>query len=155
MSDMRLTARRLILALNKIDEIYLAGEQNSPVSDEELCMMYALDDGQPHSQRDICMEWMLKKSTVNTIVKRWSSEGYITMQPIPGKRREMQILLTDSGKTYISAFLAPFYRAEEMALEKTLDKYPEEFISAVEFFGQALKDAFAQNEGDCHEDPSV
>ena len=34
------------------------------------------------------------------------------------------------------------YRAEEKALKKTLDKYSDEFIEGLEFFGESLKEAF-------------
>ena len=106
--------------------------------------MYALDDGQPHSQREISQEWLVPKTSVNTIVKRWEKEGYLTMTPIPGKRREMQILLTDSGRTYAKSFLGFLYRAEDTALKKTIDKYSDEFIEVLEFFGSSLKQAFEE-----------
>lgn len=53
---MRATARRLILALYNIDETYYLNESKKKLSDAELCVMYALDDGKPHSQREISRE---------------------------------------------------------------------------------------------------
>lgn len=141
---MRATARRLILALYNIDEAYYLNESKKKLSDAELCVMYALDDGKPHSQREISREWLVPKTSVNTIVKRWEKEGFLTMTPIPGKRREMQILLTDSGRTYAKSFLGFLYRAEDTALKKTIDKYSDEFIEVLEFFGSSLKQAFEE-----------
>lgn len=141
---MRATARRLILALYNIDEAYYLNESKKKLSDAELCVMYALDDGKPHSQREISQEWLVPKTSVNTIVKRWEKEGFLTMTPIPGKRREMQILLTDSGRTYAKSFLGFLYRAEDTALKKTIDKYSDEFIEVLEFFGSSLKQAFEE-----------
>ena len=43
---MRATARRLILALYNIDETYYLNENKKKLSDAELCVIYALDDGQ-------------------------------------------------------------------------------------------------------------
>ncbi len=139
---MRETARRLILALYNIDEVYYLNEGKKKLSDAELCVMYALDDGKPHSQREISQEWLVPKTSVNTIVKRWEKEGLLTMTPIPGKRREMHIMLTDAGREYAKSFMGFLYRAEEKALKKTLDKYSDEFIEVLEFFGASLKDAF-------------
>ena len=145
---MREIARRLILALYRIDETYYLNENKKKLSDAELCVMYALDDGKPHSQREISQEWLVPKTSVNTIVKRWEKEGYLTMTPIPGKRREMQILLTDAGREYAKEFMAFLYQAEDIALAKTLEKYGTEFIDAIEFFGASLKDAFEEEGND-------
>ena len=141
---MRETARRLILALYNIDEVYYLNENKKKLSDAELCVMYALDDGKPHSQREISREWLVPKTSVNTIVKRWEKEGFLTMTPIPGKRREMQILLTDRGRAYAKSFLGFLYRAEDKALQKTIARYSDEFIQVLEFFGSSLREAFEE-----------
>lgn len=141
---MRKTARRLILALYNIDEVYYLNEGQKKISDAELSVMYALDDGKPHSQREISQEWLVPKTSVNTIVKRWEKEGLLTQTPIPGKRREMHIMLTDAGREYAKDFMNFLYKAEDKALKKTLDKYSEEFIEAIEYFGESLKESFAE-----------
>jgi len=139
---MRNHARRLILALYNIDETYYLNEGKKKLSDAELCVMYALDDGKPHSQREISQEWLVPKTSVNTIVKRWEKDGLLTMTPIPGKRREMHIILTDAGRDYAKSFMGFLYRAEDIAMKKTIEKYSDEFIEAIEFFGASLKEAF-------------
>ncbi|MBQ3090737.1 MAG: MarR family transcriptional regulator [Oscillospiraceae bacterium] len=150
---MREKARRLIRALCNIDEVYYLNEAKKKVSDAELCVMYALDDGKPHSQREISREWLVAKTSVNTIVKRWEKEGLVTMVPIPGRRREMHICLTDAGRSYARQFLGFLYRAEDRALEKTLEQYSDSFIEVIEFFGASLKEAFDE-EGECGENGS-
>lgn len=143
---MRDTARRLILALYHIDEAYYLNEGKRKLSDAELCVMYALDDGKPHSQKEISEGWLVPKTSVNTIVKRWEKEGLLTMTPIPGRRREMHILLTDAGREYAKGFMGFIYRAEDRALQKTLEKYSDEFIEVIEYFGKSLKEAFDEEE---------
>ena len=141
---MRDIARRLILALYNIDEVYYLNEGRKKISDAELSVMYALDDGRPHSQREISQEWLVPKTTVNTIVKRWEKEGLLTQTPIQGKRREMNIMLTDAGREYAKSFMSFLYKAEDKALKKTLDKYSDEFIEVIEYFGESLKEAFEE-----------
>lgn len=143
---MRTAARRLIRALYNIDETYYLNEGKRKLSDTELCVMYALDDGKPHSQIEISQNFILPKTSVNTIIKRWEKEGYLTMTSIPGKRREMYILLTEAGKEYAAGFLGFLYRAEDKALKKTVEKYTESFIDAIEFFGARLKEAFDEEQ---------
>lgn len=141
---MREIARRLILALYNIDEVYYLNEGRKKISDAELSVMYALDDGKPHSQKEISQEWLVPKTTVNTIVKRWENEGLLTQTPIPGKRREMHIMLTEAGREYAKSFMSFLYKAEDVALKKTLDKYSDEFIEVIEYFGECLKEAFEE-----------
>jgi len=145
MDNIRQNAKRLILALYNIDEVYYASEKKKRLSDAELCIMYALDDGQPHSQKEICDEWLVPKTTVNTITKKWEAQGYLTLMPIPGKRREMHIMLTDAGRDYAKEFMSFLYRAEDIAMKKTIEKYSDEFIEVIEFFGASLKEAFDED----------
>lgn len=153
MTNLRNTARRLILSLYNIDEVYFFNEKERKISDAELSLMYALDDGNPHSQKDISKEWLIPKTTVNTIAKRWEREGLLIQVPIPGQRREKQMILTDAGKEYAKGFLSFLYEAEEKALGKTMDRYSDTFIEAIEYFGASLKAAFeeqAAGEDDCN-----
>ena len=145
MEDIRAKAKRLILALYNIDEIYYTSEKKRRLSDAELCILYALDDGQPHSQKEICDKWLVPKTTINTITKRWEAQGRLTLTVIPGKRREMQITLTDAGKLFSKEILDFIYRVESTALAKTLDKYSDSFIEALEYFGKNLKEAFEED----------
>ena len=126
---MRKIARRLILALYNIDEVYYLNEDRKKISD---------------AQKEISQEWRVPKTTVNTIVKRWEKEGLLIQTPIQGKRREMNIMLTDAGKEYAKPFMSFLYKAEDKALKKTLDKYSDEFIEVIEYFGESLKEAFEE-----------
>ncbi|MBO5244564.1 MAG: MarR family transcriptional regulator [Selenomonadales bacterium] len=152
---MRDVAKRLIRALYNIDEAYYLNEAKKKLSDAELCVMYALDDGKPHSQREIAQDWLVPKTSVNTIVKRWEKAGLLTLTPIAGKRREMHILLTEEGRAYAKELMGFLYRAEDKALTKTLDKYSDTFIEAIEFFGASLKEAFDEETAVDREKSSV
>ncbi len=144
MNHIREKAKRLIKALYNIDETYYASEKKKRLSDTELCILYALDDGLPHSQKEICEEWLVPKTTVNTITKKWEAQGFLTLTHISGKRREMEITLTDKGLEYAKKIMSFIYRAEDNALKTTLEKYPEIFIEALEFFGAQLKEEFEE-----------
>lgn len=139
---MREDIQRLNAAINRVDAAYYSGSGDQSVSDAELCFMYALDDGHPHSQKDICRDWMLPKTTVNTIAKRFEREGLVTFTPVPGARREMTLTLTAAGESYVKDRLAFIYRAEEAAMEKTVAQFGAEFIAAIETFGAYLKQEF-------------
>lgn len=116
------------------------------MSRAELNVMYALNDGKPHSQAEICRDWSVPKTTLNTIVKRWEELGYLYQKAIPGKKREMQLILTGQGEKYVSEIMANVYRAEDKALRETIEAYSDEFIEALEFFGKAIRKSFETSE---------
>ena len=142
MNDIRKITRQLVIALANIDTTYSANTAKIGSQSTELWLMYALDDGNPHSQKQICDEWGFPRTTLNAIIKKCEAADYLTLSLIPGKRREMQICLTEKGKTYAKQLLDVVYRAENKAMEETLERYSEEFISALNYFEQSLKLSF-------------
>lgn len=87
-----------------------------------LWILYALNDGNIHTQREICQDWDLPKSTVNTIIMDLKAKGYITLEPIKGQRREMTIEITPSGKSYAESLLTEVYSTEAKAFTKLTDE---------------------------------
>ncbi len=144
MSDIRDTIRQLVIATSNIDKTYSVSTTKAGSPSSELWLMYALDDGLPHSQKQICDEWGFPRTTLNTIIKKCEAAGHLTLSPIPGKRREMQICLTESGRAYAKQLLDVVYRAESRAMEETLKRYSAEFVSALDYFAQCLKSSFEQ-----------
>lgn len=94
MDDMRQLMRTFSIALNNIDKIYCSDVPQIGVKESMLRLLYALDDGEGHSQRELCEKWAFSKTTLNTTIKQAEKDGYLTLVPIPGKRREMTICLT-------------------------------------------------------------
>ena len=118
---------RLTDAINRIDGAYYFCAKHMGVKENTLALLFALDDGKPHSQTQIAREWLIPKTTVNTVVKELTQAGYITLVGTE-RSREKNIVLTQEGQ----------------ALDQTLDQYPAEFIDAIEYFAGRLCDAFAE-----------
>ena len=137
--------RQLMITINNLSKIYAINTPKIGRQSTELWLMYALDDGKPHSQKQICEEWGFPPTTLNTVTKKCETAGYLTLTLIPGKRREMQICLTESGKIHAKQLLDAVYRAESYAMEETLKRYSAEFISVLDYFGQCLKFSFEQD----------
>ena len=100
MEENRQIMRALATAMNRIDQMYCDDVTRIGVKASELWLLYALDDGAPHSQKQIGQEWGLPKTTLNTTLKQAEAKGYLTLVPIAGKRRERQICLTAAGQAY-------------------------------------------------------
>ena len=136
MEENRQIMRALATAMNRIDQMYCDDVTRIGVKASELWLLYALDDGAPHSQKQICQEWGLPKTTLNTTLKQAEAKGYLTLVPIA------------AGQAYARQVLRPIYGAEDAALQATLDRYGPAVVAAlveaVDYFGRCLRDSFAK-----------
>ena len=133
---------RLMQNVCKIDGAFYYFARRFAAKENLLYLLYALDDGRPHSQTEICRDWMIPKTTVNTNVKELVSAGYATLRQ--GERREKIIALTESGRAYAGELLGQVYAAERSAMEQTLAQYSGAFIDALACFAQTLCREFDQ-----------
>lgn len=79
--------RRFMLAINKIDGVYYYFAKKMGINENTLAVLYALDDGQPHSQKQICRQWLIPKTTISTIIKELIDIGYVNLVPEAHKRK--------------------------------------------------------------------
>ena len=135
------TVRRLMLATNKIDGVYYLLARHYGVNENTLAFLYALDDDKPHSQKEISDQWLIPRTTIHSIVKNMLKDEYIVFT---GEQhaKEKAIMLTEKGRAYASKLLKGIYMAEEQAIIDTLQNFPREFVTAVEFFSDRLQTGF-------------
>lgn len=148
MENARETIRRMVIALNQIDGIYYQMARAVGTKDNLLVLMYALDDGAAHTQKQICQQWLMPKTTLNTVVKECVEAGYIQLER---HFREKTIQLTPAGKIYAKGLLEPLYAAEERAMESVLECHSPVFVEALERFAGTLQAEFDQlTQGERH-----
>lgn len=140
MTNERKTIRRIMISINKIDELYERVQRKAGAKGNTVWVLYALDDEKPHSQKQIYEEWLIPKTTLNTIVKELERDGYVRLEIIPGQRREMNIYLTEAGKKYARQVLDSFYQAEEEAFRQI--KNAKMLSDELEDFCRKLGEAF-------------
>lgn len=124
--------------LYHIDRIYCGYAKKSNVSDNLLWILYALNDDLPHSQKDICIDWDLPKSTVNTIILDLKKDNYVEFEHVEGTRREMYVRLTKKGKEFAIQALKPLYEDEEKIFS-ALKLNKEEFLSSLNEIEEVMK----------------
>lgn len=138
--------RRIMLATNKVDGVYyLFGKQHG-INENTLAFLYALADRRDHSQKEICDEWIIPRTTINSIVKNMLAQGIIEFST-EQHTKEKAIHLTAKGQKYVDDLLADIYVAEEKAIVKTLSKFSPEFVSALESFSKQLSEEFYKFSG--------
>ena len=142
MSNTKELSRRLSVALVKTVGMKSAIEKLVPASDAEFVLMCALNDGKSHSQKQIADDLGMSRTTVNGIVKQWEKKGLLTFSKIAGKRREKEIVLTELGRERIKKSVSLSREAEDGALLRTVEKYSDSFIEALEFYAKELREDY-------------
>jgi len=125
-------------ALYHVDSFYDEFAKQSNISSALLWVMYALNDGKSHTQIEISNDWKLPKTTVNTVIKEIQKDGYVELVPIKGKRREMSIVLTESGKKFADDVLSELYK-KEAEVFKSLSTEEQGIVATLGKIAKELK----------------
>ncbi len=119
---------KLVYQIDGVYEQY--GKNCSLGSPNLLWILYALNDGKRHSQKQICDDWDIPRSTANTIIKDLEGKNYIALSQIKGERRELLVSLTPRGKEYADGILSDLYRREKEIYSEL--EAPEALLSALQ-----------------------
>ena len=155
MDELHQLNRRLIAATSAADGAYYRWAVQSGVTPHTLDLLYALDDGLPHSQKQICEEWAIPKTTINTVVKACQTAGYLTLAPMPDQPRQRQLCLTPAGLAYARQTLEELYIMENQAMAAAAARFGPDFVAAMEFYSAQFRAALAANLSEKEENNSV
>ena len=155
MDELHQLNRRLIAATSAADGAYYRWAVQSGVTPHTLDLLYALDDGLPHSQKQICEEWAIPKTTINTVVKACNTAGNITLAPMPDQPRQRQLCLTPAGLAYARQTLEELYIMENQAMAAAAARFGPDFVAAMEFYCAQFRAALAANLSEKEENNSV
>lgn len=139
MKQYRSMIRSIMTSVNVIDGAYALYAKKIGLKENTLSLLYALDDGNPHSQKEICEQWLIPKTTINTVVRECVEKGYIVLVK-SRPTREKEICLTSKGRKYAKQVLEPAYDLESSAIKKVLASFSPEVVLAMEQFANSLKE---------------
>lgn len=140
--DRFLFYRLLGEAVYRIDGAYDVFSKSAGIPSTMLWVLSAINDGQEHTQSQICWDWNFPRTTVNTQVKELERLGYVALRPVPGTRRELYVELTEAGKAYADQVLAPVYQAEEELFRRYFQGREPQFVEELNRFSNAMKQFF-------------
>lgn len=143
MNDNRAEIRRIMICVNVIEGIYEMIAKKIGIKENALTLLYALDDGKTHSQKEICEEWLIPKTTLNTIVKECVKEGMIILENAD-RNKEKVICLTEKGHEFAQKILHQVYQIEQLAMQLTREESSLDFIDGMVKFADNLKSAVDQ-----------
>lgn len=140
MEDTMKYVDRLYASSNRIDGLYYMAARTLGLSGNMFSLLYALLDGRARSQKQICEELLIPKTTLNTVVRECVSAGYITL----GSGREKLIELTPMGRKYAGELLGGVCAAERAAMERALGECGAGFVDGIERFAEYLRREFEE-----------
>ena len=135
--------RMLGEAVYRIDSAYDTCSKNAGIKPNMLWLLSALNDGQKHSQSQICWDWNYPRTTINTLVKELEEDGYVVLNPVPGARRELYVELTETGKAYADSVLKSVYDAEEQLFNLYFRDHDMSFVKDLNKFSNVMKQFFS------------
>ena len=141
MRTQRMHLIQLMRALNKIDSQYYRVRCNLNIKESLFVLLYACASGEPLSQKSICDEWYIPRTTLNTTVKEQEAAGHIELVPCGNKQKLVK--LTESGRAYAEELLGSLLDAEER-VGGCID---DEIIESLERFGEQLEHEFGKING--------
>lgn len=137
------TNRQYILAYNQLlkecDNIYHDAAVRAGLSDCAFWILYSLHDADHTiTQSEIGDNASMPRQTVNSALKKLEKDGYLTLEKIDGKMGKA-IHLTDRGKEFVDAHIAPVAAAEERACASFPDGQKDAFLSTFRLLVDRLK----------------
>lgn len=144
MNDDRKTIIRLVNAINSINGLYAIKAKSLGVKATEYMLFYALYNGE-YTQKQLCNEWLLPKSTLNTIVKDCEQRKLIELVHVPKCKRDLKLVLTPSGKQYAEEKMMTLFAAEQRALQDSFNDDGNQLVEALESFCKNLKKEFEKS----------
>lgn len=97
----------------EIDIVYHNYAKDSGLSDTAFWILYSvLEHNGSFTQRELCNDWSFTPQTVNSALKDLEKRNIITLESVPGNRKNKWIKLTEEGKALANLSVIPLMQAE-------------------------------------------
>ena len=118
-------------AHKKMNVLYHNYAKAIGLSDSAFWLLYSLyEHGDPCTQKELCEAWFYAPQTINTALKFLEEKGLISLEFIPGNKKNKQIFFTKDGDNLVENKIAPLVRAEERSFDR-LDEDEREILVAL------------------------
>ncbi|MBS5603801.1 MarR family transcriptional regulator [Clostridium sp. AF18-27] len=141
MNDYREEVYRLMLTINRCTGVYYEIAKKMGVKENTLLLLDILSDKRQHSQKQICDDWHMPKTTLNTIIKECVSSGHVVLLT-QRKSKEKLIALTDSGQIFADEITQKMKEAVQRSMEKIKKEYSTDFILVFEKYVEYLENEY-------------
>ena len=120
-------SREFTRLYREFEEIYHGAALRCGFSDSAFLIFYAIAElGEGCLQKDIADQYFISRQTVSSSIRVLEKKGYLFLKP--GKRRDMHIFLTDSGKDVLEKRLLPLLVMEDNVWDSMPIQERQEFF---------------------------
>ena len=112
----------------ELDGLYHLYARKSGLSDTAFWILYSVEESQSVYTQELCEDWSYSRQTVNSALKKLVEQEIIELRPLPGNRKNKQIVLTASGKALVAEIISPLIEAERNSFLKLGEEDGEEFL---------------------------
>lgn len=141
MSDYRNEVYRLMLTTNRCIGVYYEIAKKMGIKENTLLLLDILSDKKQHSQKQICDDWHIPRTTLNTIIKECVRSGYIVLLA-QSNSKEKLISLTESGQIFADNATRTMKEAVQRSMEKIQKEYSTDFIMVFEKYVEYLENEY-------------
>lgn len=111
------------------------------LSTNETIILHALlEDERPCTQKSICQKWGCPKQTVNTILRNFEKLGYVQLSALQADKRNKEIVLTQTGRTYAEKTIGKLYQSEMHVINTMGEKKIAQLNSLMAQFSNCFKE---------------
>lgn len=142
MNSERIKILNFMIAINKLDGLYYSIAKQIGIHENEFVLLYALSDGKPHTQRQICADWLVPRTTINSVTQKFVKLGYIDL--VPTGHKEKELLITETGDDYLTTIFSDVFEAESDAFESTLKPCVDIVTNTISQFVLSLETSLKQ-----------
>ena len=101
----------------EMDEIYHVYAKEQGISDTVFWILYSLyENNSSYIQKELCSEWHYPPQTVNSALKSLEKQGIISLEAVPGNKKNKLVSLTEHGLTLTQRVIARLTDAERNAI---------------------------------------
>ena len=140
MNSERTKIVNFMIAINKLDGLYYSIAKQIWIHENEFVLLYALSDGKRYTQRRICDDWQVPRTTIHSVTQKFVKLGYIEL--VPTGHKEKELLLTENGIAYVTSVFSDVFKAESNAFKSTLEPCAVVVTDTVSRFVSLLKNSF-------------
>ena len=132
---------RMYAAVTRINSIYDRYARQHGLSTMEWQTFYILlqEHSCPMTQRMLCDRLKATKSTVNSIVKKYISQGLLLLEEKPDNHKEKNVTLTPAGVDFARRVALPVMEAEMRVMQQITDEELDALLKAEGTFAEGLE----------------
>lgn len=124
----------------EMDEIYHVYAKEQGISDTVFLILYSLyENNSSYIQKELCSEWHYPPQTVNSALKSLEKQGIISLEAVPGNKKNKLVSLTEHGLTLTQRVIARLTDAERNAILSMTADERRTLLSLTEKYTEFLR----------------